>query len=153
MRLFSHLKVNITLSLLLICSICLVVILSARSAVHASGTSLTLTITSGPPTTSERINGTGFGANERVTINFDTTALTTTTTSSLGAFFVSIKIPATALPGSHTISAVGQSSGLSAQANFLVRTNWDMFGFIAQHTHWNSYENVVNTTNVVGKCM
>jgi hypothetical protein len=51
--------------------------------------------------------------------------------------------------GSHTVKAVGKPDKISAQASFnVVSVDWPMFGYDPQHTHFNPYENVLNTTNV-----
>jgi outer membrane protein assembly factor BamB len=120
--------------------------LQAKAA--GNGANITLSVTSGPPTTRVRIQGTSFGGSETVAIDFDNTQIGTATTNSSGTFSAAIVIPASASPGTHTIQATGQTSGLSASASFLVQTNWNMFGFDAGHTHFNPYENVINTQNV-----
>ena len=40
-----------------------------------------------------------------------------------------------------------QADGFVAQAPFLVRTNWSQFHFQASHQGFNSYENVLNSSN------
>src|SRR5712691_4685998 len=90
-------------------------------AVHAAPARapITLSKVTGPPTTTVTVNGTGFGSSETVIATFDTTTkVGTTTTSSMGSFSFGITIPATALPGSHSIQATGQSSGLTASRIF-----------------------------------
>ena len=81
-------------------------------------------------------------------VNFDMTQIGTATTDATGTFVVRVSVPKTALPGNHTLQATGQSSGLSASASFLVRTDWTQFHFGLQHTGYNPYENVLSTSNV-----
>src|SRR5260370_11106952 len=85
---------------------------------------------------------------ETISITFDATSAGTATTDNTGAFTTTINIPSSALPGTHTIQATGNISGLTASASFLVQTNWPMFGFGSQHSHANPYEDVLNPTNV-----
>jgi len=110
--------------------------------------SIQLSPTSGPPTTKVQVTGVAFGRSETVAVNFDGTQIGTASTDGNGNFSTAINIPGSALPGSHSIQAIGQTSGISAQATFLVQTDWSMFGFDTQGTHYNPYENVLNTTNV-----
>jgi len=59
-----------------------------------------------------------------------------------------LRIPASALPGTHWFTAIGRISGAAARATFLVATDWAEFGFDARNRRYNPYENVVNTANV-----
>jgi len=51
-----------------------------------------------------------------------------------------------------TVLAVPNGTGgyLTSTNSEQVLTDWPMFGFDAQHTHFNTFENVLNTTNVSG---
>src|SRR5436190_17372662 len=109
-----------------------------------------LTPTVAPPTSRVQVSGRGFRASETVDISFDTTLVAQATTDPLGNFAASFAVPASALPGSHAVEATGQSSGLTAQATFLVRTDWSAFRFGASRTGFNPYENVLNSSNVSG---
>ncbi len=115
---------------------------------YAASASIMLSPTSGPPTSSVTVSGQGFGSQEQIILTFDSSVVGNTTTNSSGAFTRKITIPATAAAGDHTVTATGQSSKLSAQARFIVQTNWTAFGFDAQHTHYNPYENTLNPSNV-----
>ena len=53
----------------------------------------------------------------------------TATSSSTGTFSIRFKVPKSALPGKHPVTATGMTSGLSATSNFLVRSNWAEFHF------------------------
>jgi outer membrane protein assembly factor BamB len=103
----------------------------------------------GPPTTNTNVSGTGFGANAAVDIYFDTADLCLSLTSSAGAFSCTIKVPASAGPQQHWISAVQRNTGTGAQAAFFIRTDWAQFhGMNARHNGYNPYENTLNTSTV-----
>ena len=102
----------------------------------------------GPPTTSLRVSGSGFAPNAKIDIYFGTHDEAAAMANSKGSFFkIAILAPASALPGSHWVSAVESSGHVAARAAFLVRTNWVEF-----HRHnmrrLNPYENVLNVNNV-----
>src|SRR5579884_3673820 len=145
---FLRSNINIIVSLLIILSACLALLVSSRSEVRASNANITLSVISGPPSLSLNISGTGFGSSEMVTLYFDKIIIGYTGTGTDGSFLKQSFVPKTALPGSHTFKAIGRVSGLLAQATFLVQTNWSTFGFNQQHTHYNPYENVLNSSNV-----
>ena len=127
----------------------LVSLLAGAVVAHPAGASpaLTLSKTSGPPTTTLTIAGTGFGPSEQVTIRFDETEMAIVGTDSQGAFAQAVGVPGTAAPGTHTISATGQTSGVSAEASFLVRTNWRQYRFDGAHTAVNPFENIIGVAN------
>src|SRR5262245_64869942 len=67
---------------------------------------------SGPPTSTLRVSGTGFGAHRAVDIFFDTTDEALAATNGKGAFSrITIRVPASAVPGKHHITAVQRHSG------------------------------------------
>lgn len=108
-----------------------------------------LSPTVGPPTSTITVSGTNFGAAEAVDLYFDTTDEALTTTNTQGAFAgISIPVPASAVPGTHWVTAIGRHSGLGSQASFLVRTDWAQFRSDPTHTGLNPYENVLSPTNV-----
>src|SRR5437764_10555478 len=74
----------------------------------------------GPPTAPLTLNGSGFGSNEEVEVYFDSTDLGAVSTGDSGSFAFALRVPQSAQPGFHTLMAIGQASGLSAQARFLV---------------------------------
>ena len=75
----------------------------------------------GPPGSAVHVSGAGFGPSERVDVYFDATDLTLADTGATGSFGpVSITVPTTAVPGTHTVSAEGRQSGVFAQAGFTV---------------------------------
>ena len=64
--------------------------------------------------------GTGFAANEKVSIKFDGTVLSTVTATSNGAISTTIRVPATASLGTHHILLTGQTSTFSPKTVFYV---------------------------------
>jgi len=144
----SRFKVIVVFSLLLVGVLSFALFNFPRVPVHAAYAAITLSVHAGPPTSSVTVQGGGFGPGETVAITFNSAPVGNAMTASTGSFSVQITVPASALPGSHIVQATGQSSGLSAQANFLVQTNWLMNGYNSRHTRFNPYENVLNVTNV-----
>jgi outer membrane protein assembly factor BamB len=120
----------------------------AVKAASATSPAIKLSPTFGPPTTPVEITGTGFGAQETIILDFAKTQVGSAQTDSSGAFSATITVPMSATPGYTVIKAIGQVSTLTAKALFLVRTDWPMSGFDAQHTRDNPYEDVLNTSNV-----
>jgi hypothetical protein len=67
---------------------------------------------SGPPTTNVLVSGSGFPAFAAIDIYFDTTDLALAVTGSTGSFSkIAIQVPASALPGTHMVTAVARSNG------------------------------------------
>ena len=116
----------------------------------ASGAAIALSPNVGPPTTSVKVTGSGFGPREKVDLTFSGTLVGTPITGSRGGFKTQISVPATATPGRHTVKATGRSSGRSSTRTFLVQTNWSRFRFGNAHTGYNPYENVLSASNVSG---
>ncbi len=112
-----------------------------------AGVQIKLTSSFGPPTSKVKVSGRGFGASETVDVSFDATTVATAMTDPTGAFTARFKALRSATPGSHTVTATAQSSGLSAQASFLVRTDWPMSGFGPAHLGYNRFENVIGPSN------
>ncbi|MFL5799522.1 MAG: PQQ-binding-like beta-propeller repeat protein [Actinomycetota bacterium] len=110
---------------------------------------ISLTPVVGPPTTNVTVAGSGFGPTERVDLYVDTAAVGLVTTDATGGFAGSrVRIPGTAVPGPHWLTAVGRHSGLATQRSFTVATTWAQFQFDAGHTGFNRYENVIGPDNV-----
>src|SRR5947209_3608193 len=148
MRISSRLKVNMAMVLVALLALSLTFFVSSRAAVQASSPNISVFPVSGPPNTNTQMSGKHFGASETVTLTIDTSiSLGSATTDSTGAFSASVLIPKTALPGAHTITATGQTSGDTAQATYKVDTAWPMFGLDPAHSHYNNYENLVSPKN------
>ncbi len=116
--------------------------------VGAATTGITLKAGVGPPTTKVTVNGAGFGASETVAVDFGTTQVATATTAPTGTFSTRFRVPKSALPGNHSVKAIGEASGRSAMRNFLIRADWPKFRFGPANTGYNPYENVIGPSNV-----
>jgi len=120
----------------------------AKFIVTKASPAVSLAPTAGPPTSTVSVSGTSFGSNEAVDVYFDTTDEALASTNSQGMFSINISVPASAVPGTHWVTGVGRHSGLSAQASFLVQTDWAQFRFVPRHSGTNPYENVLSPANV-----
>jgi eukaryotic-like serine/threonine-protein kinase len=105
--------------------------------------------------TSVHFSGTGFTANERITITFYASGFTavvgSATADNSGAFSTTFSIPITAKPGTYFVQATGSKSRRSPQTVFYVlqsHGDWPMVGYDPQLTHYNPTETVLNPTNV-----
>jgi outer membrane protein assembly factor BamB len=116
---------------------------AGASPAGATTASITLKPSVGPPTTKVQVKGSGYVAGETVALYFDGGRIASTLADSTGAFRKGIVVPASALPGNHTVEADGVSSGTVAQAVFLVRTDWTQGCFEAGRSCFNPYENVI----------
>jgi hypothetical protein len=116
-------------------NLCRVTFLIVLSALLASAVTVTVTLSpnSGPPATNLQVAGGGFPASIAVDIYFDTTDVALAVTGATGAFSgIAIKVPASAVPGTHWVTAVARgTSGKAAQAAFTVQTNWAQFQYSA----------------------
>jgi outer membrane protein assembly factor BamB len=111
----------------------------------------TLTPTSGPPKSRITVAGSGFGPNESLDLHFDTTDLALVTTNGNGSFSgIKLEVPGSALPGEHWLTASGRQSGRSAQAPFLVQTDWGSFRNGPKHQGRNPTENLLSPATVPG---
>jgi outer membrane protein assembly factor BamB len=114
---------------------------------NAAGVKISLSPTFGPPTTKVKVTGTGFPASDPITVAFDSATVASATTNAAGKFAVSFKVPATAPPGPHTVSAF-DPAGLGGSVMFLVRTDWNSVRFDPAASGFNPYENVLSPANV-----
>src|SRR5437588_9591372 len=146
MRFLYRLCVPVFLALALILVAGVSLLGRTQTRAHAANTTIALYHNFGRPYSSFTVSGNGFGQNESVTITFDATVIGTASAVQT-KFSQNVNVPGSATPGNHTVTATGQSTGSMASAIFLVQTWWVMFGFDAQNTHFNSDENVVNSTN------
>jgi outer membrane protein assembly factor BamB len=120
----------------------------AGPAAVAAAVSITLSRAAGPPTSSVRVHGTGFGARETVTITFGRESVGTDETDGSGAFSKAIRVPKKALPGAHVLRATGAATSRSATAPFTVRTDWRRFRFDGRHSGVQPFENVLDASTV-----
>src|SRR6516225_4175990 len=118
-------------------------------AASGFGQSITLSPASNPPNTTTLVSGSGFSAAADVDIYFDTSDLALAVTDDTGSFSrIALRVPATALPGEHTVSAVDRSTGANAQTPFRVDTRWAQFRKRPSHDGHNLGENVLGPDNV-----
>jgi outer membrane protein assembly factor BamB len=113
----------------------------------AAAPALKLSIAVGPPTTALKANGSGFPADDAITVAYWNTTVATGTASSTGTFTARFRIPVSAAPGPHTIQAF-DSAGVVAMATFTVQTDWAMARFSPTGSGFNPYENVLGPANV-----
>ncbi len=119
------------------------------SGVSSAAPSITLSKTSGPPTTRILVSGRGFEPNVGVDIYFGTHDEALIVTDGHGDFKnAGIRAPRSAPPGKHWVTALERDNDKGAQELFLVQTNWSQFHFTADGTRLNPYENVLNPRNV-----
>ena len=114
----------------------------------------------GPPTSQAQVVGNGFDPNATIDLYFDSTDVGLVVTDNNGSFGLALKaptlrqsggailIPADAVPGTHTITAVERITEIQAQVAFTVRTDWAQYQFDPQHTGFNPYENVLSPSTV-----
>ncbi len=122
----------------------------SAAPVAAVTTSITLKPGFGPPTSKVSVSGSGFGASEPVAVDFGATPVAIATTSSTGTFTATFPVSKSTLPGSHPVTATGDTSGRSATSSFLLRADWAKYRFGPANTGYNPYENVIGPSNVAG---
>jgi len=110
---------------------------------------LTLSISTGPPTTKLLASGNGYDPYSAVDIYFDTKDEALAVTDGSGSFGqIGITVPGSAKPGGHWVTGVERYTGLAGQSRFLVNTNWAEFHFSPDLDGLNPYENVLSPSNV-----
>jgi outer membrane protein assembly factor BamB len=146
---------TLTLLLLLLsaCLLCSTVVKAEE--IPTTTPAITINPTVGPPTTNMLVSGTGFDPNVAVDIYFDKTDLALATTNGAGAFGrgsvfggIALQVPASALPGTHWITARERYRIKAAQKPFLVRTDWAEWHYDPTRTGANPYENVLSPATV-----
>jgi hypothetical protein len=75
----------------------------------------------GEPDDNITVSGSGFSGSELIDIYFDKTGMAVARADSGGVFSRPLRIPKSADPGQHTISAVGRQGQRSAQTGFTVQ--------------------------------
>src|SRR5215469_1278761 len=113
--------------------------------------SITVAPASNPPNTTTLVSGSGFSAAADVDIYFDSSDLALAVTDDTGSFSrIALRVPASALPGEHTVSAVDRSTGASAQTPFRVDMRWAQFHKRPSRDGHNLGENVLSPATVGG---
>src|SRR5262249_50648555 len=97
----------------------------------------------GAPTSSAKGTGPPVAPSETGGGHFDAAGQVLAWAPPAGTFTATLTAPASALRGSHWITADGRHSGLSAQAAFTVQTNWAQQGNGAKHQGVNTVENLL----------
>ncbi len=95
--------------------------------------------------------GTGFTSGELVKLYWDSitgVTLGTATADASGNISQSITIPTTAIPGTHQVISVGQTSSVSFTTSITLDTSWGDFGLYSVHHRQNFYEFKLGATNV-----
>jgi hypothetical protein len=118
----------------------------ATRATASAGPALALSVSTGPPTTSVKADGSGFLAHDAITVTFDGTTVATATASPNGTFAARFGVPAAATPGPHAVRSF-DSAGAAATATFTVQTNWPSARFSPSGSGFNPYENVLGPAN------
>src|SRR5258708_578201 len=113
----------------------------------AFAASLSISPDSGTPTAKTTASGSGFSAGETVSLRFDASTAGSIAADAAGNFAQIVLIPKSAQPGTHTIQALGQNSGLVAAATFTVRTNWPSYKNEPSRVGVNPFENIINKNN------
>lgn len=129
------------------------ILLAGTTAIPAwaAGVTVKASPAAGQPSAATNVSGSGFGTNEAIDVYFDTTNLLLDVTDDSGNFGAdSLKVPASAAPGTHWITAIGRRDGIAAHVLFTVRTNWAEHGFEQRGRRNNASENVIGATNVTG---
>jgi len=109
---------------------------------------ITISPTGGPPTTTIQVSGSGFAAMAAITIDLATNSVPVTADGAGSFSNVAIQVPASALPGDYTVTAVVGSGGTLAQTTFIVYTDWRQLGFAPNHPGSNPYENELSVSTV-----
>jgi outer membrane protein assembly factor BamB len=148
---------SLTLTLLLLLTACLLGSTMATAEENlATIPAIVINPTVGPPTTKVSVSGIGFDPYAAVDIYFDLTDMALTVTNGAGAFGggsilggIAIQVPASAVPGTHWITAVERYGIKAAQKPFIVRTDWAQFHFSPDHKGVNPFENLLSPATVV----
>jgi outer membrane protein assembly factor BamB len=115
----------------------------------AAAQTLLLSPAAGPPTRSVAVTGTGWGALSVVDIYFDLDAKCLALASGAGAIGCTLKVPETAQPGQHWVSAIKRAATpVGVQKAFTVRTDWTQWrGRTGTHDGFNRFENTIDAGN------
>jgi outer membrane protein assembly factor BamB len=121
----------------------------ARARAAPGAASIRITPAEGPPGTTVRFSGRGYQALETVDIYEDTNLWTTAVADASGNVGpLPLKICTCFGPGTIKVKGVGESSALSAETPFVVRTNWPQFRMTPDHRAVNRFENLISVFGV-----
>lgn len=111
--------------------------------------SFAVTATTVTPTTVLGVSGAGYGAAEPVDVRWDGVTQQVVASTSTGNFGpVNVTVPASAQPGPHQLTTVGEHSGHSETKVITVNVDWPLAGFGSSERRANPFENTLNTSNV-----
>ena len=119
---------------------------SAATEASVGGAVVTIQPVAQHPQGPVTVSGSGYADGATVTVTMDAHKLGSAHANSSGAFRLTARVPATSLPGEHTVKAI--ATGTASQTGLLVRTDWRMGGFGPTQHSANPYENVLRPSNV-----
>jgi outer membrane protein assembly factor BamB len=123
--------------------------LGGTTGAWATGPAIALSPTENHPNSTVQVLGNGFSPYAAVDIYFDSTDEALAIANSAGKFAkIPVPVSASALPGTHYISAVQRSNGEGAQKAFTVNTDWAEFHFNPKLKGLNPWENILTPNNV-----
>lgn len=109
---------------------------------------ISLSPASGPPTTNMRISGRGFTPHTKIDLYFDSQDEAVAIADGSGSFSqIALSAPASALPGTHWVSAVERSGLAGSQVAFTVQSDWTEF-HKQNMRRWNGVEKTLGVKNV-----
>jgi uncharacterized protein YjbI with pentapeptide repeats/outer membrane protein assembly factor BamB len=112
---------------------------------------IALSLRRGVPAAAVQVTGTGFKAGERVSIDFGSTFMKAARTGPTGRFGpVTIKVPQSAQPGLHPLTAAGKLSSQTARAWFTDQADWAQSQFDPGLTGHNTAENTLSPSTAGG---
>jgi outer membrane protein assembly factor BamB len=108
---------------------------------------VTVSPTQAPPAGQVTLSGSGFSANEKVSVRYMNTPLPTVHADASGDLSGTLTVPASVLPGLGALTFRGLTSGLSTSTALTISTPWPQFRFSAAHTGFEPNENVFNNSD------
>lgn len=156
-RAWSHhlLSTRLAVLVLVVAAVCAALVAGTPGAHAAPPPSLTVTGYAAPGNTLH-LDGERFIPGETATLYYDATVIATVPVvqkmsiigTYVGGFWYSYTVPTSTTTGTHTLKAVAQPSGLTAQTTITVKANWAQYGFGSANTRFNPYETAINASNV-----
>lgn len=128
------------------------------TAPHAAASATPMLLVTGYPTPGDTLTleGTRFIPGGTATIYYDNVQIGTAPVRQMlgivgqyvGGFQTTYSIPFSATLGVHTLQAVEQPGGLTAQTSVTVAASWAQNGFFPTNTRYNPYETTISPSNV-----